>query len=1167
MSVAGLKEGTLSLGGALRGMGIDPVTLGISAAITAISLINAGIKKYKENLREAAQESAKQAEESARAVESLTQLKTELEDGSKSTDALTTAFKEELKQMGYTETGIDNLIKKYGGLKEAIKGTTEEVLAKNQADARAAKDDAKKSALTELGELVEGFTYEGGFIRLAFSVDNWIPEDIGQYSKEIQDEFQKFYDLGENADSTQNIDDLLAYYNQAQKVLDLLKNAAIDDEDIYNESAYLQAKSAVDKLSASMDGYANAITRVHEADAQIELSNFLKTNDIATKEDFDAYIKGVEDGTIGMVDGKEASDAYKQVLIDVANDAFPQFSNAAKEAGGNVDKMTVSLSDSADKIKELNSIFKELNDGGLSPDSIEKIISDYPELIGYIGDETRLRTELKKKIAEEETKYKQALRNKVMASSSFAELVESKNETLFKELGLAYNKDTQKFELENQKKLAIAQKYGDAAKQSWEWSKNTWGQIWADEQVLSAPDFTTELHAAGKNSKYKTQSGDWKFEVFNNGEQKTYTYEAGSSMAKILDSQRELANLTNFDIDFGDDSSSSKDSYEDLYDEFLETLEQEVEDIDDSISRINTKLEHAIKTGNAEQIQILSKELDDAYKQKKELLESKANEARTQLALIMEEIYAIAPQLRGKSINEITPYEIEAMSMSLGDASDKWDSITKSAQNYYETISEWSDEWWANEEDKLNSTEEYYNTILDQIDRHAERIEENYDDQIKAEEALLTIKQAQFETQNNIADAQAEIDKEIKNSRNSKQYLSKSEYDKIFNEEDYEELSDIISDINNDISNLTDDFYKQVEDAYANGQVYLVEHITAEYERQLAMKERELEIAKANVDLEKKRLNLENTLAEKNIKQYSENGITWVADQEKVRQATEDFADAQAEVAKIQKEATQQRELDSRQANIDMLEMQKNALNDSITKLKEAVENVTDPLADFGTLIQTLINDTNKSISETAESVNFNFGGSRGSSGGGGGGGFVQIGLPSNYEGATVDVKGVGKVTANIQNGKTQNPGLKPGDVVNTSDGRHWEITGGTAGNYTSKEVDKSLYDNGGIASGKGLMLKDVDEEETVLPPWLTAKVLTPEYNENFSKLLENMQMVSYFNPSDFIVKPQTDSLIMKNNNQPTSISKTWSGNMYVDGGDPNEVLKAIDQAFDRITI
>lgn len=66
---------------------------------------------------------------------------------------------------------------------------------------------------------------------------------------------------------------------------------------------------------------------------------------------------------------------------------------------------------SPDKIKELNSILKELNDNGLSNDSIEKIISKYPKLIGYIGDEVKLRTEIKKEITDKKFLIDYAVKN------------------------------------------------------------------------------------------------------------------------------------------------------------------------------------------------------------------------------------------------------------------------------------------------------------------------------------------------------------------------------------------------------------------------------------------------------------------------------------------------------------------------------------------------------------------------------------------------------------------------------------------------------------------------------------------------------------------------------------------------------------------------------------
>ena len=1084
------------------------------------------------------------------------------------------------------------------------------------------RDAAKQNKIDASKEKFDNNAYEAdgwfGFDATADQMREWAKMYQGfvDYFNNLPDDSEirdKFKDADEYAQSafkmTKGDIDMqgwTAYWDEQVQVAYDAFDAVIEDYEGYGGQDFLKNMiSNMVRSGADFTEISNAIQAVMDNEQMQEAINTYWESLVNPDIDSEKALENVKkafDEIIKLYPGLEGFfDGVYERIISGGN-------KVADSTEENLNKMTVSLSKTADKIKELYSFVKEIDDDGLSPDSIEKIISEYPELIGYIGDEVRLRTELKKKITEEETKYKQALRSKVMASSSFAELVESKNQELFKELGLAYNKDTQKFELESRRKAAIAIKDATTA-------ANAWAQIYADEQVLSAPDFTTELHASGKNSKYKTQSGDWKFEVFNDGKLKTYTYEAGSSMAKILDSQRELSNISNFDIDFGNDDSSKR-SYEDLYDEFLKTLEQEVENLDDSISRINTKLEHAIKTGDAEQIQILSQELDNAYAQKKELLESKANEARTQLALIMEEIYAIAPQLRGKGINEITPYEIEAISMSLGDASDKWDSITKSAQNYYETISEWSDEWWANEEDKLNSTEEYYNTLLDDIDRYTDRIEKSrqeeidtLDKQITKEEALLKIKQGEYDITNKLKEAQKDIDKEIANSRNSKQYLSEFEYDKIFGDADYEFLSGEIENITNDIAGISANFYKQIEDAYANDQLYLVEAITAEYERQLASKERELEIAKAKVDLEKKRLTLENAKNERNIKQYSENGITWVADQEKVKQATEDFIDAQATIKDLQEKSAQQMELDRRQANIDMLNSQKESIeyqnelmNKAVENLKLAIEDVTDPLADLGSVLQTLVNDFNEDIRNAARDVEEELetdgdgarvretnGGYRG--GGGGGKGYNPsdpLGLDNDGMGLSVDniwtlidnnlasdsnavatIPGFGNVGVNIgSDGKTTTTGLPDGTIIHTGDGHGYKITGGDgAGSGGDGYTSEKLYDSGGFASGKGLMLKGVNEEETVLPPWLTKEILTPEYNENFSKLLENMQMVSHLNPLDSIVKPKTDSLLMKNINQPTSIAKTWTGNMYVEGGDPNEVLKAIDQAFDRITI
>ena len=147
-------------------------------------------------------------------------------------------------------------------------------------------------------------------------------------------------------------------------------------------------------------------------------------------------------------------------------------------------------------------------------------------------------------------------------------------------------------------------------------------------------------------------------------------------------------------------------------------------------------------------------------------------------------------------------------------------------------------------------------------------------------------------------------------------------------------------------------------EAYEQGKAYLIESITAEYERQVAMKERELEIAQDQVDLTKKQLQLNNVLAEKNVKQLVErNGQyvwEWVADTDKVRQATEELMDAEAELKQKEYEQKQQEAIDEQQRRIDSIKAEQAAndyrvekMNEYVDDLSKAIENCVDPIKSF----------------------------------------------------------------------------------------------------------------------------------------------------------------------------------------------------------------------------
>ena len=146
---------------------------------------------------------------------------------------------------------------------------------------------------------------------------------------------------------------------------------------------------------------------MHNADAQLELSDYLKTNDINSKETFDNYINGIKDST-------EYSESYKQVLIDVANKAFPQFSQQAKNAAETLDNfgnksdissitdMISSINKLSEGFEELDKIYADIKDKGsfdfklLDDDNFKKNFSGLESYSDFIESVTSSPNDIKK---------------------------------------------------------------------------------------------------------------------------------------------------------------------------------------------------------------------------------------------------------------------------------------------------------------------------------------------------------------------------------------------------------------------------------------------------------------------------------------------------------------------------------------------------------------------------------------------------------------------------------------------------------------------------------------------------------------------------------------------------------------------------------------------------
>lgn len=299
----------------------------------------------------------------------------------------------------------------------------------------------------------------------------------------------------------------------------------------------------------------------------------------------------------------------------------------------------------------------------------------------------------------------------------------------------------------------------------------------------------------------------------------------------------------------------------------------------------------------------------------------------------------------------------------------RWRILQWFSSDYYKSLFENEEEWYqeflvhldnfkkaVNNElsDAVSSVQNYYDSYKKQIDETNERL----DKQASKTQGLLDIINKEYEATKQLADAQHEADKAIADSLISKSYLNESEYAMIYNEDDYKKMSGIISDLGDDISTLTSNFRNQVLECYEKDQTYLIESITAEYERQVELKMRELDIARAELELTKKQTQLNNVLAERNVKQIVERDgklqWEWVADTEKVRSATEEFNDAKYQLEQSQQEREQQDRINRYQRTIDKFKDIQETNNASVEELGEYVDSVKNSVDELQNPIMSL---------------------------------------------------------------------------------------------------------------------------------------------------------------------------------------------------------------------
>ena len=363
---------------ALKGLAL----VGNMLASYLLTKVITAYSDYKNKIHEIADESSKQASQSSEYVTKLNDLQKELKNGTKSSDELTSAFKEQLLTMGYTESEIDNLIAKYNGLAGAISAATEEALKNARKDAYV--DVASTSKALEVDS-------NGGFINDILiekkttgikELDKQINELMSDYATFSADGGNKWIPKDSSAEGLYN------YYNSLKKVSELIQDTAsqTNNNDLLNQGNFFnhtllgEVTDAIDKMKDSAEAYGSAIERLHSVDAQLELSNYLKTNDINSQDSFDSYVKSIKDNT-------SYSEEYKNVLLDLVNNTFPQF----VESIDTVSDAISSIKETSISLPDLDTLRTQIN--GTSDDTTNladelKLVQEVLQSTGQISEET-----------------------------------------------------------------------------------------------------------------------------------------------------------------------------------------------------------------------------------------------------------------------------------------------------------------------------------------------------------------------------------------------------------------------------------------------------------------------------------------------------------------------------------------------------------------------------------------------------------------------------------------------------------------------------------------------------------------------------------------------------------------------------------------------------------
>ena len=377
--VDSFKGGLSALWSVIKQNPIPSIGLAVGAVVGIIKTVSGLIKKHQENLEKDAQAALDAANKQTEAANKLQELVTQYDELSAIEERTTEQESEYLDVNAQIITALGDRTKELEGLTSGtdayiakLKELTAAEIERATGSAYAAKESSAKA--------LEGKA--GGFLDLRSGIAS-----AGEYT---YDEYQKVVNLFKDLETfsanegalsfsfhfdEDDADSILNYYNNLIDAQSLLQREAekTGDSAVLESAFYKRLGKEIDRLAETANNYQESRKLYYQDKAFEEVLAKEEEGLITTRDAFNKWIKEIRDST--------EPEEYKQILIETAKEAYPQYVSATQKAVGAASEFKAQLNDVSKVVREE---FEET--GSISVETLNKLEKAFPGVTDALVD-------------------------------------------------------------------------------------------------------------------------------------------------------------------------------------------------------------------------------------------------------------------------------------------------------------------------------------------------------------------------------------------------------------------------------------------------------------------------------------------------------------------------------------------------------------------------------------------------------------------------------------------------------------------------------------------------------------------------------------------------------------------------------------------------------------